>query len=413
MAYHLRVTTSRPARRPAPAAGAALTVTTLFALGACAQVSAGDPPRSSPSPSATATSSTTPSTTPSPSPSPSTEPEGTQLLLATQAERDTLAVVDPADRRGSAVVGEITVGAAPWDVDVDEASGRAFVSTAEGVAVVDLASRERTDLFRYAHQPADVAFGEYRPGGLGLAVSPDGQRVHVAVSTGDAAYLETLDARSGEVVSSVPVGLRPFDVLVSEDGDAVYTVDHDGFTVTVVDPERRRARAIEVAPFGREGGLASFEKPHYAVLDDDGDLLLPYQGRALARVDPATGEVTTTDLTADSHQHGVARAADGTLVIAGNGPFGNAGSGPSIEVVGPDGTDVVLPSDRRHETVTVWRGPDGEAYGVLAGGYTQQEAWDGATVVPLDAALDGADESYEITIPGRPQAVVPFEEDPR
>ncbi|MEU2202669.1 YncE family protein [Isoptericola sp. NPDC019482] len=398
------MTPSRPTRRPARAARTIAVAGALLALGACAAPQ---------QPAGTATPSPTQSPSTSATPTPSADPAPAQLLLATQAERDTLAVVDPADRRGSAVVDEITVGTAPWGVAVDEDSRSAYVSTAEGVAVVDLDARERTDLFAYEHGTTRIAYGEYRRGGLGLALSPDGERVHVAVSTGDAAFLETLDADTGEVVSAVPVGLRPFDVLVSDDGDEVYTVDHDGFTVTVVDPDRERARAIEVAPFGREGGLASFEKPHYAVLDSGGDLLLPYQGRVLARVDPASGEVTTTELTADSHQHGVARADDGTLVIAGNGPFGNAGSGPSIEVVAPDGADVVLPTDRRHETVTIWRGPDGEAYGVLAGGYTQQEAWDGATVVPLDAALDGADESYEITVPGRPQAVVPFEEEAR
>ena len=414
MAYHLGVIAPRT-RRPARAAGALATATVLLALGACAapQPAGTTAPPRSPAESSAPNDAPRPGASPAapPSPSPSAERAPAELLLATQAERDTLAVVDPSVRRGSAVVDEITVGAAPWDVAVDEDSRRAYVSTAEGVAVVDLDARERTDLFAYEHGTTRVAFGEYRRGGLGLAVSPDGERVHVAVSTGDAAFLETLDADTGEVVSSVPVGLRPFDVLVSDDGDEVYTVDHDGFTVTVVDPERGRARAIEVAPFGREGGLASFEKPHYAVLDPGGDLLLPYQGRVLARVDPDSGDVTTTDLTADSHQHGVARADDGTLVIAGNGPFGNAGSGPSIEVVGPDGTDVVLPTDRRHETVAVWHGPDDEAYGVLAGGYTQQEAWDGATVVPLATALDGADESYEITIPGRPQSVVPYQED--
>jgi hypothetical protein len=195
-------------------------------------------------------------------------------------------------------------------------------------------------------------------------------------------------------------------VLASDDGREVYTIDHDGFTVTVVDASSFDAHAIEVAPFGTEGGLASFEKPHYAVLDPDGDLLLPYQGRALARVHPATGEVTTTGLDADTHQHGVARADDGTLVIAGNGPFGNADGGASIEVISPAGDSTVLPTDRRHETVTVWQ-HDGAAFGVLAGGYTQDGAWDGLTVLPLAAALDGADESYEIRVPGRPQVVVP------
>lgn len=366
-------------------------------------------------PSATTeTAAPSPSATPTPTPSASLGSTATkgadataeQLVLVTQAERDTIALVDPDKDARSAVVDEITVGAAPWDVAVHADTGRAFVSTAQGVAVVDLATRERTDVVRFEHRPTRVAHGEYRPGGLGLAVSPDGGTVYVAVSTGEEAFLEQIDVADGDVVRSVPVGRRPFDVLVSDDGREVYTIDHDGFTVTVVDARSFEAHAIEVAPFGTEGGLASFEKPHYAVLDPDGDLLLPYQGRALARVDPATGDVTTTGLDADTHQHGVARADDGTLVIAGNGPFGNADGGASIEVVSPEGDSTVLPTERRHETVTVWQ-HDGAAFGVLAGGYTQDGAWDGLTVLPLAAALDGADESYEIPVPGRPQAVVP------
>ena len=368
--------------------GAALALLALLGVAACAPA--------------------TPSGAPPGPSSPDTTPR--RLLLATLAEGDALAVVDPRDRRGSAVVDEIPVGAAPWDVAVHEETGRAFVSTAEGVAVVDLEAGRRTELLRYRHAPDHVAHGEYRPGGLGLAVSPDGETVHVAVSTGDRSYLESIDVSSGDVRRSTPVGLRPFDVLLGDDGAEVYTVDHDAFTVTVVDVRpgggTGEARPIQVAPFGTEGGLASFEKPHYAVLDD-GDLLLPYQGRALARVDPDSGEVSTTELAADTHQHGVARADDGTLVVAGNGPFGNAGSGPSIEVVAPDGGSTVLPTDRRHETVSTWRGAEGRLFGVLAGGYTQDGWWDGMTVVPLDDALAGTDTSYEIRVPGRPQTVVP------
>ncbi|MFD7024809.1 hypothetical protein [Promicromonospora sukumoe] len=363
---------------------------------------AATPPAPSPTPSATPSASQSPVGSPAPQDEPAPE-----LLLVTQADRDSVALVDPRDRDGSAVVDEITVGAAPWDVAVHEESRRAFVSTAEGVAVVDLAARERTALLPYAHRPGRVAYGEYRPGGLGLEVSPDGATVYVAVSTGDQAFLEAIDVADGEAERTVPVGRRPFDVLVAADGREVYTVDHDGFTVTVVDTATFDARAVQVAPFGTEGGLASFEKPHYAVLDPSGDLLLPYQGRALARVDPGSGDVTTTDLAADTHQHGVARADDGTLVIAGNGPFGNAARGASIEVVSPDGDSTVLPTDRRHETVTTWRDEAGDTFGVLAGGYTQDGAWDGLTVLPLTAALDGPDASYELRVPGRPQAVVP------
>jgi DNA-binding beta-propeller fold protein YncE len=391
MAYHSSVSRRRQPLPRRVATLAALPSLALAALAACAPADPETPAATPGTPTPTAT------TTPSPRPPAREAPR--ELLLATQADADSVALVDPRDRDGSAVVAEITVGAAPWDVAVRD--GQAFVSTAEGVAVVDLATRERTRLLPYAHRPDRIAHGEYRPGGLGLAVSADGTTVHVAVSTGDAAFLETIDVTSGDVVAATPVGLRPFDVLLADDGTAAYTIDHDGFTVTVVDTETFEARPIEVAPFGTEGGLASFEKPHYAVLDD-GDLLLPYQGRALARVDPDTGEVTTTGLAADTHQHGVARADDGTLVVAGNGPFGNATSDASIELVAPDGTSRVLPTDRRHETAAIWT-DRGDTFGVLAGGYTQDGAWDGMTVVPLD----DPDAPYEIHVPGRPQSIVP------
>ncbi|SIQ56337.1 40-residue YVTN family beta-propeller repeat-containing protein [Cellulosimicrobium aquatile] len=382
-------------------------------LAACTPGGAGDDaaPAAPPSPAASPqTPATTPAdgpTTPAPDAVPAVETP--RFLLATEAESDGLAVVDPTIREGSAVVDRIEVGAAPWGVAVHAPTMRAYVSTAQGVAVVNLATRERVDLLPYRDAPARVAFGEYRRGGMGIAVSPDGARVHVAVHRGDSSTLETIDVASREVVASTPVGLRPFDVLVAADGGEVYTVDHDTFSVHVVDTTTFEARRIEVAPFGTDGGLASFEKPHYAVLDDDGSLLLPYQGRVLVRLDPATGTTTTVASAADSHQHGVARAPDGRVVVVGNGPFGNATGGPNVTVLDPaTGAEQVTSLTRRHETVTTWTDPaTGRPSAVLAGGYTQAEAWDGATVVDL-----GTLDTYEIQIPGRPQVVVPLPEGP-
>ncbi|MFE9233469.1 YncE family protein [Cellulosimicrobium funkei] len=405
--------TDRPGdRRPrrAVAWAAALGVAVLAA---CTPGGAGDdaapaaPPSPAASPQAPATTPADGPTTPAPDAVPAVETP--RFLLATEAESDGLAVVDPTIREGSAVVDRIEVGAAPWGVAVHAPTMRAYVSTAQGVAVVDLATRERVDLLPYRDAPPRVAFGEYRRGGMGIAVSPDGARVHVAVHRGDSSTLETIDVASREVVASTPVGLRPFDVLVAADGSEVYTVDHDAFSVHVVDTTTFEARRIEVAPFGTDGGLASFEKPHYAVLDDDGSLLLPYQGRVLVRLDPATGTTTTVASAADSHQHGVARAPDGRVVVVGNGPFGNATGGPNVTVLDPaTGAEQVAPLTRRHETVTTWTDPaTGRPNAVLAGGYTQAEAWDGATVVDL-----GTLDTYEIQIPGRPQVVVPLPEGP-
>jgi|GEM_PF-896351 len=407
-------TTGRPAL--GTPLGAFLVAAALAVLAACSPGgTTGDPgptPAASTSPSTSTPDEPTDEPTEEPEPAPpaedaaeATDPPEPRYLLATEAESDGLAVVDPTVREGSAVVDRVVVGPAPWGVATH--GGTAYVATARGVAVVDLDARERTALLPYRDAPSRVGYGEYRRGGMGIAVSPDGTRVHVAVHRGDDSTLETIDVATGEVVASTPVGLRPFDVLVAADGSEVYTVDHDEFSVHVVDATTFEARRIEVAPFGTEDGLASFEKPHYAVLDDDGTLLLPYQGRVLVRLDPATGRTTTVASGADSHQHGVARTPDGRVVVVGNGPFGNAAGGPNVAVLDPaTGEERVAPLARRHETVTTWTDPaTGRLQAVLAGGYTQAEAWDGATVVDLTTLA-----THEIQIPGRPQVVVPLPE---
>lgn len=322
----------------------------------------------------------------------------TGLVLATDASGGNLLLINPADRE-SPVEETIVVGAAPWDVYV--AAGQAFVSTAEGVAVVGLERRIRTALIPYAHPAARVEYGEYRAGGTGIVASADGATVYVAVVVaGEASVLEKIDVASGRVVDSVEVGLRPFDILLSDDGSEVYTIDHDSFSVHIVDTETLAARRIEVAPFGTRGGLASWEKPHYGAIDDDGNLLLPYQGQALAIVDPVTGEVTTEEMTANSHQHGTAYD-DGTLLGIGTGAFGNATGSPNLTIRdAATNEERVVELGRLHETVVPWSDAGGARYALLSGGYTRDGFWPGITVVNLESI-----EQYELAIPGRPQAL--------
>jgi hypothetical protein len=213
--------------------------------------------------------------------------------------------------------------------------------------------------------------------------------------------LEKMDIAQGRTVGSVEVGLRPFDVLLSEDGSQVYTIDHDSFSVHAVDTVTLAARRIEVAPFGVQGGLASWEKPHYGAIDDAGNLLLPYQGLALAVVDPVSGTVRVEEMTANSHQHGAAIAGDALLVI-GTGSFGNATGAPNLTVrdLATD-EERIVPLDRLHETVVPWVDPQtGRSYALLSGGYTRDGFWDGVTVVDLETF-----EQHEFTVPGRPQAL--------
>ncbi len=56
---------------------------------------------------------------------------------------------------------------------------------------------------------------------------------------------------------------------------------HDSFDVTVVAAASLRPRRIEVAPYGTEGGLGSWLKPHYAAVRP-ADGKLPSSTRAAA-----------------------------------------------------------------------------------------------------------------------------------
>ncbi|MFI8961641.1 YncE family protein [Streptomyces sp. NPDC053493] len=303
-------------------------------------------------------------------------PKGT--LLVADFGADTVSFVDPA--RGA--FDSVRVGTAPYGLVVG-ADGRAWVATAEGVAVVDTRSRTRLALVPYRTATGPATTGEYRGGGMGIALAPDGRRVYVGVNVpGDNGVLEVIDTGSLRVTDRVPVGRRPFDVDVARDGSEVYATGHDSFDVTVVRADTLRTRRIEVAPYGTEGGLGSWLKPHYAaVRPSDGRLLLPFEGERLVVLDPRTGRSEILRMTADTHQHGVTVTPDGTLLAVGTGPIDPAvDHGPSLTVRAPDGAERVFPLDGPHEDVAV--SADGRtAY--VTGGFTRDGSWDGLTVVDL------------------------------
>lgn len=182
-----------------------------------------------------------PSTVAAPKPSASHPASNSSFLLATLAHTDKIARIGPSNEDPGAIE-FITVGAAPWGIGVHSPTHAAYVATAEGLAVVDLATFTRRSLVPYQHPATEISQGEYRPGGLGLAVAPDGSAVYVAVSLDtETCFLEVFDVQRGVFTGSVRVGWRPFDVVVAPDGAWVATIDHDSFTVTVVDPASLRA----------------------------------------------------------------------------------------------------------------------------------------------------------------------------
>lgn len=311
-------------------------------------------------------------------------PEGT--LLVADFGSDTVTFVDP--ERGP--IESVRVGTAPYGLVVGK-DGRAWVATADAVAVVDTFpgsdeqghSRRRVDRIPYETDSGPTTTGEYRGGGMGIALSPDGERVYVGVNVpGGEGTLEVIDTAKREVTDTVPVGRRPFDVDVSKDGREVYATNHDSFDVTVVRADSLEPRRIEVAPYGTEGGLGSWLKPHYtAVRPSDGKLLLPFEGEKLVVLDPRTGESDIEKMTADTHQHGAHVTRDGTLFVVGTGPIDpSSDEGPSLTMRTKDGEEKVFPLEGPHEDVAV--SEDG-ATAYVTGGFTRDGFWNGITVIDL------------------------------
>lgn len=98
-----------------------------------------DPPSSAaPQPSASAV------------PRASEPPSYASFLLATLAHSDGIARINPENEDPGAVE-YLTVGAAPWGIGVHAAGNAADVATAEGLAVLDLATFTRLSLVPYLH----------------------------------------------------------------------------------------------------------------------------------------------------------------------------------------------------------------------------------------------------------------------
>ena len=75
------------------------------------------------------------------------------------------------------------------------------------------------------------------PGSLpmGLALSPDGERLYVA--NGRARTVSVIDLAGAQVVANVRVGARPWGIGLTSDGKFLYTANGPSNDVSVIDTE--------------------------------------------------------------------------------------------------------------------------------------------------------------------------------
>jgi hypothetical protein len=288
------------------------------------------------------------------------------------------------------------VAPSPWGVALD-GNGLAYVASAQGMSIVDLTEQSMIDTIPYLTPIDSVGYGEYRSGGMGIAVTPNGATVAVGINiSGGNGVCELFDVASGAFTAAVPVGVRPFDVVSSPDNNWVYSIDHDSFTVTAIELATQTPTTIDAAPLG----YGQFDKPHYAAVGGEGVLLLPYVGQLLWELDPADNSAMSLPMSSNTHQHGITLSDDLlTAYVVGTGPAGPAPGPPSLTVLElATGVERVIDLELPHEQVALTAD---ETTAILTGGYTFADGgWDGITRIDLASG-----EMSTLEIPGRPLAI--------
>ena len=146
----------------------------------------------------------------------------------------------------------------------------------------------------------------------GVALSPDGKRVYVALEGDD--KLAVADADAKRVLARVPVGGRPRSVAVSRDGRRIYVTDETGRALTVVDAGTLAVVATIVFP-------EPDAKPMGVALSPDGGRIYVTTGRGgrLVAIDAARNAIVGS-VAVGARPWGVAVSPDGRYLFTANGP---------------------------------------------------------------------------------------------
>ena len=125
--------------------------------------------------------------------------------------------------------GEVPVGRTPGFVAVAPNGKFAYVANrgAAVVTVVDTAINRAVATIPFPDGPPQY-----------LAFAPDGRRLYVSVfNDPDRSINEVavLDTQTNSVITTVPVGTRPYALAVRPDGAEIYVPNHDSGTVSVIE----------------------------------------------------------------------------------------------------------------------------------------------------------------------------------
>jgi YVTN family beta-propeller protein len=132
--------------------------------------------------------------------------------------------IDVVDVAARAVTASIPVGKRPRAIAFSPDGQRAYVAceVENTLAVIDVPGRKTLAQLK---MPGKVASG--------VVLTPDGKRV--IVSDGKAGALYAVDPARNEVVATVQVGARPWNMAVLPDGRKLYVANGRSNSVSVID----------------------------------------------------------------------------------------------------------------------------------------------------------------------------------
>lgn len=175
----------------------------------------------------------------------------------------------------------------------------------DSVSFIDTARRTLTaEVLLAPARPAVDAQGNFTPRVLprALALSPDGTTLYVTGERSGA--LHVLDATTGALRATVPLGSEPFGLLVTPDGSAVFAACAQDAKVVEVD-----ARSLRVV-----ASAATSAKPWALAWGPDGALLATHLlAGEVTVIDPKAMAVVSTWTIRDSAPRGDARLAHGQV----------------------------------------------------------------------------------------------------
>ena len=129
-----------------------------------------------------------------------------------------------------------------------------------------------------------------------MAVTPDGGSVYVADELSGS--VTVINARSGAVEATIPVGTGPFDVATSPDGHRAYVADLGPGNLLVIDTRVGNvASTVSIGPPGTD--------PFNVAVTSDAVYVTNQGANTLSVIDPSTLQVVTTVPTGNS-PYGVA-----------------------------------------------------------------------------------------------------------